>query len=76
MVNSKSVVGVKSGDSGVVILYQVDNFMFTWSAECFFFVLLAHKFYLGSQIRCQLKSTSHMKWVVRVIHFRPSCGGI
>ena len=34
-VNSKCVVGIKPGDSGVVIRYQVDDFTCTWSAECF-----------------------------------------
>ena len=32
-VNSESVMGVKPGDSGVVIGYQVDEFTCTWSAE-------------------------------------------
>ena len=31
----KSVMGVKPGDSGVVIGYQVDKFTCTWSAEQF-----------------------------------------
>ena len=34
-VNPESVVGVKPGDSGVVIGYQVDKFTCTWSAEQF-----------------------------------------
>ena len=34
-VNSESVVGIKPGDSGVVIGYQVDEFTSTWSAETF-----------------------------------------
>ena len=34
-VNSDSVIGVKPGDSGVVIGYQVDEFTCTWSAEQF-----------------------------------------
>ena len=34
-VNSDSVMGVKPGDSGVVIGYQVDEFTHTWSAEQF-----------------------------------------
>ena len=34
-VNSDSVMGVKPGDSGVVIGYQVDEFTCTWSAEQF-----------------------------------------
>ena len=35
MVNSESVVGIKPGDSGVVIGYQVDGFTHTWSARWF-----------------------------------------
>ena len=35
MVNSESTVGVKPGDSGEVIGYQVDEFTCTWSAEWF-----------------------------------------
>ena len=35
MVNSKSAVGIKPGDSGVVTGYQVDGFTDTWSAEQF-----------------------------------------
>ena len=34
-VNPNSVMGVKPGDSGVVIGYQVDEFTRTWSAEQF-----------------------------------------
>ena len=34
-VNSESVVGIKPGDSGVVIGYQVDEFICTWSTEQF-----------------------------------------
>ena len=34
--NSKSVVWVKPGSSGVVIRFQVDEFTFAWSAEHFF----------------------------------------
>ena len=44
MVNSESVMGIKPGDSGVVIGYQVDEFTCTWSAEQF----VDHSdFYLG-----------------------------
>ena len=32
-VNSESVMGIKCGDSGVVIGYQVDKFTHTWSPE-------------------------------------------
>ena len=35
MVYSKSVVGVKPGDSRAVIVYQVDGFADTWSKEQF-----------------------------------------
>ena len=35
MVDSESVLGMKHGDSGVVIGYQVDEFTHTWSAEQF-----------------------------------------
>ena len=33
IVNSESAVGIKPCDSGVVIGYQVDEFIHTWSAE-------------------------------------------
>ena len=33
MVNSESVMGIKPGDSSVVIGYQFDEFTCTWSAE-------------------------------------------
>ena len=35
MVDSESAMGIKPGDSGVVIGYQVDEFTHTWSAEQF-----------------------------------------
>ena len=35
MVNSESVMGIKLGDSGVLIGYQVDEFTCTWSTEWF-----------------------------------------
>ena len=35
VVDSDSVMGIKPGDSGVVIGYQVDEFTHTWSAEQF-----------------------------------------
>ena len=35
MVDSESVMGVKHGDSSVVIEYQVEEFTHTWSAEQF-----------------------------------------
>ena len=39
-VNLESVMGVKPGDSGVMIGYQVDEFIITWSAE--HFVMRSH----------------------------------
>ena len=33
--DSESAMGIKPGDSGVVIGYQVDEFFHTWSAEQF-----------------------------------------
>ena len=35
MDNSESVMGIKPGDFGMVIVYQVDEFTHTWSAEQF-----------------------------------------
>ena len=35
MVKSEYVVGIKPGNSGVMIGYQVDEFIHTWSAEQF-----------------------------------------
>ena len=35
MVDSESAVGIKPGDSGEVIGYEVDEFTHTWSAEHF-----------------------------------------
>ena len=35
VVDPDSVMGIKPGDSGVVIGYQVDKFTHTWSAEQF-----------------------------------------
>ena len=35
VINSKSVVVVKPGDSGIVIGCQIDEFTCTWSVECF-----------------------------------------
>ena len=42
MIDSQSVVGVKSGDSGVVIRYPVDQFTHTWSAE--YFTAISHTY--------------------------------
>ena len=49
VVNPDSVMGVKPGDLGVVIGYQVDEFTRTWSAE--WFVAHSH-IILGSLVRC------------------------
>ena len=35
MVNSESAMGIKPGNSGVMIGYQVDEFTHTWSAQQF-----------------------------------------
>ena len=48
-VNSDSVMGIKPGDSSVVIGYQVDEFTHTWSAEQF---VTCPTFNLGSLARC------------------------
>ena len=48
-VDSDSVMGIKPGDSGVVIGYQVDEFTCTWSAEQF---VACSTFILGSLARC------------------------
>ena len=50
MINSKSVVGIKPGDSGVMIGYQVDEFTDTWLVRHF---LLSHTITLVLQARCQ-----------------------
>ena len=34
-VDSKSVMSTKPGDSAMMIGYQFDEFIHTWSAECF-----------------------------------------
>ena len=46
-VNPESVMGVKSGDSSVVIVYQVDEFTHTWSAEQFVAHSLIYAGYTG-----------------------------
>ena len=48
-VNSESAMGIKPGDSSLVIGYQVDEFTHTRSAEWF----VAHSIiYPGSLVRC------------------------
>ena len=66
MVNSKSVVGMKSGDSGVVMQYQVDEFASTWSMEHF----VAHSiFILFLWAWCHQWPASYLNQGVRIIPF-------
>ena len=48
-VTSASVLGIKSGDSCVVIGYQIDELTHTWSAKWF---VAYPTFILGSLVRC------------------------
>ena len=66
MVNSESMVGIKPGDSGVVIEYQVDEFTHTWFVDQF--VACSH-IYLGSWVRCHQLTIFHLNQGVRIIHF-------
>ena len=54
MIGLESVMGIKPGDYGVVIWYQVDEFTYTgwWNI-----LSLNHKFTHGLQARCQLYHT-------------------
>ena len=54
IVNSKSVVGIKPGDSGVVIGYQVDEFTRMWSVE----QCVAH-FHIYSGFTGKVSSLTH-----------------
>ena len=65
IINSKSVVGIKPGDSGV-IGHHVMNLLTPswWSA-----LLLDHTFTLVLQARCQCYLTSHLKQGVRITPF-------
>ena len=64
MVDSESVVGIKSGDSGVVIGYQVDVVTHSWSVKQF----VAHShIILGSWVRCHHLLTFHWNQGVRII---------
>ena len=49
-VNSESVMGIKPGDSGVVIWYQIDEFTHTPGLQSS--LLLTPTFILGSLVRC------------------------
>ena len=53
-VNSGSVMGIKPGDSGVVIGYQVDEFTCTWSAKQF----VAHS-HIYPGFTCKVSSLTH-----------------
>ena len=59
-------MGIKPGDSGLVIGYQVDEFTHTWSAEWF----VAH-FHIYSWFTGKVSSLTHFPWnqVVRIIIF-------
>ena len=66
MVNSESAVGIKSGDSGVVIGYQVDELTGTWSAE--WFVAHSH-IYPGFVGKESSLTYFAWNWDVRIIPF-------
>ena len=66
LVDSKSAMGIKPGDSGVVIGYQVDVFIHTWSAEQF--VACSHIF-PGFTGKVPSLTHSPLEWVVRIIFF-------
>ena len=53
-VDSASVVGIKPGDSGMVIGYQVDEYTHTWSAEQF----IAH-FHIKPGVMGKVSSLTH-----------------
>ena len=53
-VNSESAVGIKPGDSGVVIGCQVDGFTHTWSAEQF-----VACFHIYPWFTCKVSSLTH-----------------
>ena len=66
MFNSESAIGIKPGDYGVVIGYQVDEFAHTWSAEWF----VAHS-HIYPGFSGKLSLLTHFPWyqVVRIILF-------
>ena len=66
-VMANSVVGVKPGDSGMVIGYQVDEFTCTWSSE--FFIAQSH-IYSEFMARYPFLRTSHLNQAVRITPFR------
>ena len=66
MVNSEFLVGIKPGDSGVVIGYQVDEFTGTWSAEKFVAHSHIYTWFIG-----MVSSLTHFPWShsVKIIPF-------
>ena len=66
MADSESVMGIKPGDSSVVIGYQVDEFTRTWSAEQF----VAHS-HIYPGFTGKVSSLTHFPWNqgVRIMPF-------
>ena len=66
MVDSESAVGIKPGDSGVVIWYQVDELTCTWSEEWF----VAHS-HIYPGFTGKVSSPTHFPWNqgLRIIPF-------
>ena len=62
-VNSKSVVGIKWVDSGVVIGYQVDEITHIWLVECF--IIQSH-IYHGFLSKVSRLTTFHLNQGVRI----------
>ena len=75
-VNSDSVMGIKPGDSGVVIGYQVDEFTRTWSTEQFVACTHIYPGFTGKVARImpfwiRLLLTSNKDWIPSsLIHSR------
>ena len=65
-VNSESVMSVKSGDSGVVTGYWVDEFTHTWSVDCFVAWSLI---YSGLTGKVSTLPTSSLNQVLRITAF-------
>ena len=63
-VDFDSVMGIKPGDSGVVIGYQVDEFTCSWSAEWF----LAHS-HIYPGFTSKVSSLTHFPLGVRIMPF-------
>ena len=60
-----TAIGIKPGNSGVVIEYQVDGFTHTWPAE--WFVAPFPHLFLGSLVRCLHYLTFPWNQDVRII---------